>query len=98
MKIIPPPLPTEKTNEITRTEVSGSLEVKTKKEPNKIVEEFKPSRKGLKLFLLWIGFHFFALITSYSEVEIFSEGQETDKFWPLVFQHTHLFRPGRLRP
>lgn len=84
IKAVPPPLPSEKKEEISKTEVSGTLEVKTKKEPNKVVEEFKPSRQGLKLFLIWVGFHFFALITSYSEVDIFSEGQETDNFWPFV--------------
>lgn len=82
---VPPPLPSERREkEISKTEVSGELKVTTKREPNKNVEKLKPSNSALIFFLIWTGFHLFALITSYSEIEVFSDGPATDSFWPFV--------------
>lgn len=93
---VPPPLPSERREkEISKTEVSGELKVTTKREPNENVEKLKPSNSALTFFFIWTGFHLFALITSYSEIEVFSTGPETESFWPFVeFQncHTHFER------
>lgn len=80
---IPPPPPIE---EVTKTEVSGEINVSNKKEPNPTLEAIKPNKNSLKWIIIWIGFHFFALLMSYSNVEIFngSRNPEPENFWPIV--------------
>lgn len=76
---VPPPLPIE-------TEISGHLKVTTEKLPNKTLESLKPTRTTLTWLIIWCSFHLFALLMSYSQIEIFNDAgeSETDQFWPFV--------------
>ncbi|MBC3539040.1 DUF4339 domain-containing protein [Rufibacter sediminis] len=79
----PPPPP--KVENLNKTEISGEILVKKEKIKNETIEAIKPTNKALHTFLIWAGIHFFALITSYSEVDIFNVSKpRTDKFWPFV--------------
>lgn len=90
----PPPLP-KKEEKVSKTEVSGELKVKTEKKPNETFEKIKPSHNALRIFLIWSGIHLFALVTSYSEIDFFSEGSpRTDKFWPFVKIFKYHDRPN----
>lgn len=44
------------------------------------------AKRALTIFTIWITFHLFALITSYSQINVFNAlGQpETSQFWPFV--------------
>lgn len=85
-KSVPPPPPSDKYENISKTEVSGQLKVTTEKTPNPALEAIKPNKKTLTWLIVWCGFHLFALLMSYSRVDIFNDGGEprTDKFWPFV--------------
>jgi len=81
----PPPLP----NRIvppSKTEVSGEITIKKEKKLNPILEKVKPSQSNLRLFLIWTGLHLFAMLMSYSQIEVFNaEGDpEAAEFWPFV--------------
>lgn len=103
-KSIPPPPPNDKDENISKTEVSGQLKVTTEKSPNATLEAIKPSRKTLTWLIAWCGFHLFALLMSYSQIEIFNDGgtPETDQFWPFVKIFEYHDRPmmwfGTKRP
>lgn len=85
-KSVPPPPPNEDGEKISRTEVSGQLKVTTEKTPNPTLEAIKPSRQTLTWLIAWCGFHLFALLMSYSQIEIFNDNgePESDAFWPIV--------------
>lgn len=85
-KSVPPPPPPDTTEKITKTEVSGQLKVTTEKAPNPALEAITPSKSALTWLIVWCVFHLFALLMSYSEVDIFNDGGKprTDKFWPFV--------------
>lgn len=85
IKLMPPPPPTENKEKNFITEVSGQIKVTTEKTPNPTIEAIKPTRTSLKWLIIWCSFHLFALLMSYSQIEIFSDDEpETDKFWPFV--------------
>ncbi len=89
-KATPPPVPFEIDEKTSKTEVSGEIKVVKEKLPNPTIEAITPSNSNLIWILLWCGFHFFALLTSYSEIEIFNDAgkPQTEKFWPFVeYQH-----------
>lgn len=90
-KSVPPPPPPNTDEKISKTEVSGQLKVTTEKTPNPTLEAIKPNKTTLTWLIVWCGFHLFALLMSYSQIEIFNDTGEPrkDKFWPLVeFTHT----------
>jgi hypothetical protein len=78
-----PPLPPTYENEIdsTPTSIQSSF---PKGNPKRLSSIF--STYGLLPFtVIWIGFHLFALLMSYSHVPIFNKGvTRSDKFWPFV--------------
>lgn len=86
IKSVPPPPPSHKDENISKTEVSGQLKVTTEKTPNETLEAIKPSRQTLTWLIIWCSFHLFALLMSYSQIEIFNDNgiPRTDKFWPFV--------------
>ena len=92
-KSVPPP-PPDNTEKIIRTEVSGQLKVTTEKVSNTALEELTPSKITLTWLIVWCVFHLFALLMSYSEVEIFNDSgkPQTDKFWPFVDYTQGVFR------
>ena len=93
---LPPPLPKNE-GKVTKTEVSGELNVLLEKKSNKIFEKLSPSHKVLRIFLIWFGIHLFALITSYSEIDFFNKGTPlTNKFWPFVKVFQYHDRPYML--
>jgi hypothetical protein len=83
---VPPPPPTETDEKIFKTEVTGQLKVTTEKKTNTTFEAIKPSRQNLTWIIAWCGFHLFALLMSYSQIEIFNKyrTRESDAFWPIV--------------
>jgi hypothetical protein len=85
-KSVPPPPPPDTTEKITKTEVSGQLKVTAEKTPNPALEAITPSRTALTWLIVWCVFHLFALLMSYSEVDIFNDSGKprTDEFWPFV--------------
>lgn len=90
-KSIPPPIPIDESERVSKTEVSGQLKVTAQKEPNPIIESIKPSRKVLIFYIIWCTFHLFALLMSYSEIKGFNyknyncdNAPRTDRFWPFV--------------
>jgi hypothetical protein len=89
-KSVPPPPPSDTNEKISKTEVSGQLKVTTEKTPNPALEAIKPSRQTLTWLIVWCGFHLFALLMSYSQIEIFNDSgkPKSDAFWPFVkFQY-----------
>lgn len=86
----PPPLPIEDSEQNSKVEVSGHLRVTTKKTPNQTMETtlelIKPSRRVSIWLIVWCGFHLFALLMSYSRIEIFNNNGEpkSEAFWPFV--------------
>jgi hypothetical protein len=84
-KLVPPP-PSDTEEIISKTVVSGQLKVTTEKIPNPDLEAIKPNKATLKWLIVWCGFHLFALLMSYSQVEIFNAigKPDTDDFWPFV--------------
>jgi len=46
----------------------------------------KTENSGLKWLIIWIAFHLFALLMSYSRIEVFNSygDNATSKFWPFV--------------
>jgi len=50
------------------------------------IESIKPSTNVVYFFLVWLSFHSFALLMSYSEVYFFNNcgKPKTEKFWPFV--------------
>lgn len=85
-KSVPPPPPKESDEMISKTELSGQLKVTNERIPNTAFEALKPTKTTLTRLIIWCGFHLFALLMSYSQVELFnSSGEpEKDKFWPFV--------------
>ena len=85
-KSVPPPPPTYNDEKIYKTEVSGQLKVTTEKTPNPTLEAIKPNKKTLTRLIIWGSFHLFALLMSYSQIDIFNdEGEpQSAKFWPFV--------------
>lgn len=85
-KVLPPPPPKNVGDKLPQTHVTGHLKITTNKEPNRISEVLKPSDTVLMRLVAWCGFHLFALLMSYSKIEIFNNGSdpETGKFWPFV--------------
>jgi len=67
---VPPPPPNNNSENVTTQKKTGRLHFTTK--------------KSLALLIIWIAFHLFALLMSYSQVEIFNDAgkPETNKFWP----------------
>jgi hypothetical protein len=90
IKLSPPPPPNLKEKEVSRTEVIGENKVKAGKQKNQTLENISPNSSTIGYFIAWCGFHLFALLMSYSEVEIFNDSgkPQTDKFWPFV-DYTH---------
>lgn len=84
-KSVPPPPPVEE-QKVSKTEVSGQLKVTTEKKLNPTIEAIKPDQKTLTWLIIWCCFHLFALLMSYSEIEIFNDNGKpmSDKFWPFV--------------
>ncbi|MFN8323677.1 MAG: DUF4339 domain-containing protein [Chitinophagales bacterium] len=75
-KATPPPPPSDIDEKISRTEVSGEIKVVKEKLSNPTIEAITPSNSNLVWIVIWCGFHFFALLTSYSEIN-FLMTQET---------------------
>jgi hypothetical protein len=93
-KPVPPPPPNESVEKISKTEVSGQLKVTTEKTPNPTLDALKPNKTTLTWLIVWCGFHLFALLMSYSQIDIFNdEGKpRSDKFWPFVeFTEEYLY-------
>lgn len=87
IKKVPPPPPVDGIeNNVTRTEVSGQLKITTEKQDSKSLQYLKPSKNEQLFLISWFAFHLFALITSYSQLEIFNNRgkPQADKFWPFV--------------
>lgn len=81
----PPPLSVAINHKIIETRIGGEIKLKTEKSINKNLEKIKPTQKTLRFLIIWIGINFLALVTSYSEIGLFSNGSpRTDKFWPFV--------------
>lgn len=98
-KSVPPPPPFDNNDEkIIKTEVSGELKLTTEKLLNPTLEAIIPDKKTLTWLIVWCGFHLFALLMSYSEIEIFNNDGEprTDKFWPFVEYTYTNFYTGKL--
>jgi hypothetical protein len=85
-KLAPPPAPDDSEGKISRTEVSGKLQVTTEKSPNSTLDSIKPSKSTLTWLIVWCGFHLFALLMANSEIRIFNNAGKphSDKFWPFV--------------
>lgn len=85
-KSVPPPPPSDMELKVSKTEVSGQLKVTTEKKPNPTLEAIKPNKTALTWLIIWCVFHLFALLMSYSQVEIFNDqgDPDTKKFWPFV--------------
>jgi hypothetical protein len=85
-KTVPTPPPFDNTENIYPTEVSGKLKVTGENTNDQMIRSSKSNQSILNLFIFWFGFHLFALLTSYNQVEIFNDGGKprTDKFWPFV--------------
>ena len=49
-----------------------------------------PRKTALKWLVIWCAFHLFALVMSYSRIEIFNNdgSPETEKFWPFAIIHS----------
>lgn len=79
---IPPPPPHD--------EIEYKLSLDKTKEtiinPTKSNERPKKTRKITKWIIIWCSFHLFALLMSYSQVDIFNDNGEprTDRLWPFV--------------
>jgi len=74
-KVAPPPIPSTnaKMNLKPTNECSSDLNNKAK------------SDKNISRLLIWITFHLFALLMSYSRIDFFNDRiPKTDKFWPFV--------------
>lgn len=85
-KSVPPPPPPETDEKMSKTEVSGQLKITTEKVPNAAIEAIKPNKKTLTWLVVWSAFNLFALLMSYSQIEIFNDRgkPKSDKFWPFV--------------
>lgn len=98
IKKVPPPPPEESNkNNLTKTEVSGQLKITSEKQNSKSIEYLKPTKNEQLFLISWITFHLFALITSYSQLEIFNNRGKpnADQFWPFVnFYRTEKFGYG----
>lgn len=82
----PPPPPSEQADKISKTEVSGQLKVTTERKTNPTLEAIKPNKTVVKWLIAWCGFHLFALLMSYSQIEVFNDRgyPQTHRFWPFV--------------
>lgn len=85
-KSVPPPLPTEKEEQKYKTEVFVHLKAIKRNNFNLTLEAIKPSKRALSWLIAWCGFHLFALLMSYSQIEFFNDGgkPESKEFWPFV--------------
>lgn len=77
-----------KTSQLKQSiEEKGKTSVAQSKCDSSQVKAGNNQNKLINLFLIWIGFNAFALITSYSKVSFFGKNwhsPQTEKFWPLV--------------
>lgn len=80
-KSVPPPPPIEAEKTI-KTEISGQINLNTKKVKNPI--------RIPKWLIIWCAFHLFALLFSYSGLKHFNQNaclggasHETNEFWPI---------------
>ncbi len=81
---IPPPLPINIGEIVNKIEIGGEVLIK-KEKSDLSINAIKPSNKVLHFFYYWIGINLFALVTSYSEINLFNKSSpRTDKFWPFV--------------
>lgn len=74
VKNVPPPLPSEfnETIEENASQLSS-------------LNPMIPSKKILTRLIIWVSFHLFALLMSYSRIDIFNDrSPKSDKFWPFV--------------
>lgn len=83
---LPPPPPSSDNTKSNKTEISGHVKVTNEKVKNATIEKLKPDQKTLKILMIWLAFHFFAMLFSYSNVDIFnsSSSPDTSSFWPFV--------------
>ncbi|MCH8535318.1 MAG: DUF4339 domain-containing protein [Flavobacteriaceae bacterium] len=81
----PPPMPSVG-EKVAKTEVSGSLNIKDGNKNYETLYKLRPNKKILTFLLLWVSFNLFALVMSYSEVDVFnnSGAPQTEKLWPFV--------------
>lgn len=84
-KKLPPPPPRKEEN-ISKTEISGKIIISNEKKVNNLTEKINKSRSVFNWIVFWCIFHLFALLMSYSQVEIFNDGgsPDTSSFWPFV--------------
>jgi|ERR1017187_2028607 hypothetical protein len=59
------------------------------------MKTIKPTKGELKFLIIWCSIHLFALLMSYSGIEIFSDTKHprSDKFWPFVefvYKESHI--------
>jgi hypothetical protein len=97
-KSVPPQPPSDMEQKVSRTAVSGQLKVTTEKASNPALEAIKPNKTTLTWLIIWCVFHLFALLMSYSEVDVFNDSGKprTDKFWPFVdFIYDKVSEKGR---
>lgn len=82
----PPPPPEIDNNSINIDKNGDENEFK----PKLIVENSNQSINGLTILIIWSSCHLFALLMSYSRIDLFNNfgWHKTDKFWPFVSYFT----------
>lgn len=87
-----PPPPPNMNDTISKTELSGQLKGTSENATNPDLEKLMPSTNTLKWFFIWLAFHLFALVMSYSKISFFN-GNLPDEpkhyFWPFVDSYTY---------
>lgn len=77
----PPPFNMNK-----KTEVYGKIELIQNRKSKGIISFLNLSNRKITAYLWWTVFHLFALLASYSQIDIFNNNgtPRSDTFWPFV--------------
>lgn len=85
-KSVPPPPPIDNEVNIPKTVFFERSKVTNEKTANVSLEKITPSRETLIWLITWCSIHLFALLMSYSQIDIFNRfsNPKSSKFWPFV--------------